>query len=196
MKNEFDELDEMDPSRLSDEIDAQETASKKPKEEELPAVTTIEVDVTDGRGKRYAGSFVYNVPPLGAQLKVARLKATLLPAGAPTDVNGALIAEMMAYCEITLGKPRPAWWKPHTFFDMVPLAAVYGRCRAYEARFLGAEEPADDGRSDSSEVGDRLAADGEDDVERRVQAPAERRETLVAHSSRGVGAGDRARSPR
>lgn len=101
--------------------------------------TIISIDVEDGRKKRWVGSFTYQVPNYSDQIKIARLKAQLLPQGAVADPNGALITEMMAYLQVTL-KEKPSWWKPEHFYDNTVIGAVYLEARRYEARFLGRDE--------------------------------------------------------
>ena len=127
-----------------DSIEA--SVSKTPKQDaDEPALSPVyafDLDVKDQRGKRWQGRFTFNVPSLGDQIKIARIKSTLLPAGAPSDPNGALIAEMMAFLQVTL-TAKPSWWKPERFFDPTPLLAAYKEARQYEARFLGADDTVD-----------------------------------------------------
>lgn len=136
-----------------DELEALTSGERKKEDggsEELSPIHTFEIDVKDYRGKRWQGKFVFHVPALGAQVKIARLKAALLPAGAASDANGALIAEMMAYTQVCFTE-KPSWWKPERFYDPLPLITAYKEARMYERRFLGAEV-ADD-RDDASADG-------------------------------------------
>lgn len=127
------------------------TAKQDADEPALSPVYAFDVDVKDQRGKRWQGRFVFNVPSLGDQIKIARVKSALLPAGAPSDPNGALIAEMMAFLQVTL-TAKPSWWKPERFFDPTPLIAAYKEARQYEARFLGADDSVDrDGAREDEE---------------------------------------------
>lgn len=157
---------EFDLDALSNEAEG-----KAPEEgsEELPPVTKLSVNHKDARGKTWAGEFVFHVPTLGDQVKIARLKAVMLPNGAVADPAGALITEMMAYLKVTLRK-TPTWWKPETFRDATVLSIVYGEARAYEARFLGGRP---DDRDGADEAQERPDAPREDDVERDVQDPPE-----------------------
>ena len=113
--------------------------AKQDSDEPLSPVYAFDLDVKDQRGKRWQGRFTFNVPSLGDQIKIARIKSSLLPAGAQIDPNGALIAEMMAFLQVTL-TAKPSWWKPERFFDPTPLIAAYKEARQYEARFLGADD--------------------------------------------------------
>ena len=127
-----------------DSIEASVSKTQKQDSDEpaLSPVYAFDLDVKDQRGKRWQGRFTFNVPSLGDQIKIARIKSGLLPAGSPSDPNGALIAEMMAYTQVTL-TAKPSWWKPERFFDPTPLIAAYKEARQYEARFLGADDSVD-----------------------------------------------------
>lgn len=145
-----------------DELEALTSGASEKKEvadEGLSPIHAFEIDVTDYRGKRWSGRFVFRVPTLGDQVKIARLKAALLPAGAAPDPNGGLLAEMMAYTQVCFSE-RPNWWKPERFYDPLPLITAYKEARMYERRFLGADatdaggdEGSDGGGSDPADQG-------------------------------------------
>lgn len=151
-------------AKADDELDLEAleaSVSGKVKEEVrgdgLSPIHTFAIDVKDKRGKTWKGKFTFRVPSLGDQVKIANMKARLLPGGAMTDPNGAFLAEMMAYCQITFSV-KPSWWQPARFYDPTPLIAAYKEARSYEERFLGAAV-ADD-RDDAEEDG--LGADPSD----------------------------------
>ena len=154
--------------------------------EEVPAVTTIEIDVKDARGKRYVGRFYYSVPTLGDQIKIGQVKAVMLPQGSPADVNAAVLVDMLAYLQVTLTfnehYPKPSWWNPTKLYDAAPFDALYRRCLDHEAAFhgRGPQHRGDEAGADESEGRDR---GGEVSVGRKVPPPAQRRETLAGDGS-------------
>ena len=182
--------DDMDPTALRERLESDKQNDAEEEKPELLPMTKFAIDFTDRKGKRWQGEFVYKVPTLGDMLRIANLKTAQLPAGSPWDANGAMLSEMMCYLEVTLQKPRPKWWSPHLFYSAEVLAKVYAEATGYADRFLGriAEGRGDEGKTREDE-GD--APSGDDDVERDVQPPAERRETLVSHTSRGSSASGR-----
>jgi len=155
----------MAKKKNDDDIDLDALASgdtEKADESDLSPVYPFKIDIVDGRKKRWQGDFVFHVPTLGDQIKIARMKALLLPQGGVADPGGAISAEMMAYCHVTFAT-KPKWWKPERFYDPAPLLAAYGEARRYEARFLGAAVP--DNRDDASEDGGQQRGDDRGDVE-------------------------------
>lgn len=191
MPKQIDEDDEL--SALREQMDEEERAAEEPADEPLlPSTHSFSIDVMDGRKRRYQGDFTATVPNLGMQVKVARMKASMLPGGSPADANGGMLAEMMAYTNIVLSK-FPKWWKPSSFYDSTPLVAVYWRCREYEARFLGAPQSERDSRQDEGAAEEGTAPAGADDVVSEVPAAPKRRETLVAHAARSDRPGARAK---
>jgi len=150
------------------------------KPDDLSPVTNIEIDVVGSRGKRYAGSFTFKVPTLGEQVTIGQMKAVYLPQGSPADQNAMLLVEQICYLEVTLDKKRrPDWYKPMVMYDAAPIGELYRRALDYERRFHGADKVSGgDQKVASGEAG----SDGEREapVGRKVQPPAERRETLVA----------------
>lgn len=127
--------DELDLDALEAQVSGK--VKDEPKGDGLAPIHSFSIDVKDKRGKTWKGKFVFRVPSLGDQVKIANFKARLLPGGAMTDPNGALIAEMMAYCQVTF-TAKPSWWQPARFYDPTPLIAAYKEARSYEDRFLGA----------------------------------------------------------
>lgn len=182
--------DDMDPAALQRRLESDKQDSAEEEKPDLPPMTKFAIDFADRKGKRWQGEFIYKVPTLGDMLRIANLKTAQLPAGSPWDANGAMLSEMMCYLEVTLQKPRPKWWSPHLFYSAEVLAKVYAEATAYADRFLGRTPPSggDEGKA-REEEGD--APPGDDDVEREVQPPSQRRETLVSHTSRGSSASDR-----
>lgn len=165
--------------RLRADQEAGVTQAEK-KGEELPPIKTLKIDVTDGRGRRYRGDFVYKVPNLKEQVQITALKASMLPQGGMADPQGAILCEMLAYCTVTLQK-TPSWWDPEAFYDASPLTAVYQEALAYEGRFLGRTDAIDRRSKSGAASGEEATEDGEAAVGRKLQPPSERRETLVSH---------------
>lgn len=160
-------------------------------EEELPPITTIELDCTDDRGRQYKGSFVFKVPTLGDQIVIGKLKAQYLPDGAAADTNAALLVEQICYLEVCLQfsnkHPRPDWWKPFHFYDATPVTALYMEVMAYEARFHGGDKDSDADQGDAGtgqEDGVGTAATDQPHVGRKVQPPAKRREVVSPDTAR------------
>jgi hypothetical protein len=175
----------LDPEKLKDQLLAP-SDDEKP-DEDLPAITTLNLDVVGEKGKRYTASLTYKVPNLGEQILIGNMQAQYLPRGGLADSNAALLTEQICYLTVTLQRPLPDWWKPFAFFDATPVSALYALAVAYERRFHGAdakpkrpEETAREGEADDS--GDGVEAVSA--VGRKVQAPAKRSEVLVSHSSR------------
>lgn len=151
--------DELDLDALEARVSGKE--KEEPKGDGLSPIHSFTIDVKDKRGKAWKGKFTFRVPSLGDQIKIARMKAGLLPGGAQIDPNGALIAEMMAYCQVCF-TVKPTWWQPARFYDPVPLIAAYKEARSYEDRFLGATV-ADTG-DDAEEDGFGTESADSDDV--------------------------------
>lgn len=150
--------------------------------ESLPPTTTIELDITDQRGKRYVGKFLYHVPTLGQQVEIGRLKTQYLPQGSPADMNAATIVEVTAYLTVCIefndAYPKPAWWNPLQAYSMEPYSALFGRCLAYEAKFHG-ESSVDRGDERAPEQEGPSVGSDPVRVERQIQPPPKRRETLA-----------------
>lgn len=144
--------------------------------EELPPITTLAIDVTDARGIRYQGAFVYKVPNMKDTMEIGRRKSLLLPVSVVNDVNSAMIAEMIAYLDVTLQKGDrglPKWWKPLEFYDETPIVALYAEATAYAKKFRG-EIRSDGGRA-AREDEDGSSDDGGGMVDGDVPPPVERR---------------------
>lgn len=159
--------------------------------EELPPITTLKIDVRDARGIHYQGSFSFKVPSLRDEMEIGRIKSQLLPVSVVNDANALLLAEMIAYLEVTIQKGEkqgkgfsriPEWWKPLEFYDPTPLSALYKEAVAYAARFRndpGSEQQdADEDAGEGSEGADRSVVDG------HVQ-PSKQRRTLHRTDSAG-----------
>lgn len=148
---------------------------------EMPAVTTLSIDVKDERGKRYVHKFYYRVPTLGDQIKIGQIKQAMLPGGSP-DVNANVLVDTLAYLQVCITfndqYPKPSWWKPNELHTATPFSALYGRCLDYEAKFhSGDAVNRDDGSAARGENASGGA--GEPAVGRKIQPPAKRRETLA-----------------
>lgn len=162
-----------------------------PPTEEVPKITRLKINVVGSRGRRYQGEFVYKVPNLGEQRDIGRLKAFYLPQGCVADPNAALIVEQVCYLQVTLKDPKPEWFPndPFELYDATPLSALYGEALKYERWFHGANEERDEARSGDSNASSAeptgSETDGEPRMGRKVQPTTQRRETIVAHSSRG-----------
>jgi hypothetical protein len=154
--------------------------------DEISPVTTLSIDVTDTRGRRYRGDFVFKVPTLGEQIQIGRLKNEFLPNGAASDPNSLALNEQICFLQVTIQK-KPDWWKPFQFYDATPVSALYGEALKYERTFhsghAGDRSTAPD--TEGAEVADADGTADQADVGRKVPAPPKRRETLVAHSSGG-----------
>lgn len=153
---------------------------------ELPDTKVIDLDVTDSRGTRYRGSFLYTVPTLGDQIEIGKLKTHYLPQGSAADPEAALLVEVIAYLTVCLTfnelHKKPSWWKPLQARTPDPYSKLYGRCLEYEARFHGRGQ---DHRADEGD--DAGPGEPEPDSELRVggevRPPAKRRETLAGDGS-------------
>lgn len=156
--------------------------------EDVPPITVIDIDTKDGRGKRYLGSFYFQVPTLGMQIRIGQIKQAMLPGGSP-DINATIIVDTLAYLQVCITfneqHKKPSWWQPTMVYDATPFSALYRRCLDYEAKFhsgnaLDSADAGEAGKEDRPERG-RAA-----DVGRKVRAPSERRETLAGDGSRGT----------
>lgn len=135
------------------------------------------------QGKRRHGRFLYKVPNIGDQTRIAALKTMYLPQGAAADANGGALVEMICYLHVTL-QTKPDWWKPTEWYDVTLLTEVYTRCRDHEARFLGdTARPRSNDESDS-ESEDRSGEDSEDEGSLDGDLSGDRREVLGADASR------------
>lgn len=154
--------------------------------DDVPPTTVIDLDVKDARGKRYQGRFYYSVPNIGDQVKMGQIKAVMLPHGAPSDVNAAVLVDTLAYLQVTItfndNHPKPSWWNPMKLYDATPFSALFRRCLDYEAKFHGRGE-VDRGDEDGALGAAERAGGGEVSVGRKVQAPSQRRETLAGDDS-------------
>jgi hypothetical protein len=155
--------------------------------------TTIDIDAAspDGR-RRYKGAFKFKVPTLGDRADIAVLKTRYLQQISNVGDEGVVVAEMLAYLSITLDESSaPEWWKTSKsgldLYDYAPVMALYGRCREYEAKFLGGAEG--DGATEGA-ASEEPAGDTDSGVVEDVQPPPERREVLAT-----VGKGGSRASP-
>lgn len=172
-----------DPSAVRKQLAPAPAAGDK---EELPTEYKFALDVTDGRGKRYTGEFVYRVPNLGEQIEIGQLKTRYLPTGVSADAVALMLVEQICYLEVTL-KVKPDWWKPFTFLDATPVSAAYAEATEYERRFHGGapRSKAAAGEAEGQEGPGRDPAQREDDVEPPVQAPAKRPPVVISHPKGG-----------
>ena len=171
------------PDQLNRELD--EPSSSEEEGDKLPPITTLSIDVTDDRGKRYVGDFVFKVPQLGDQIRIGTLKAHYLPNGGNADVNAALLVEQICYLEVTI-QTKPDWWQPFQFYDAAPVSALYTEAASYEARFHGGDthrEGDQSGAGEGANDAGGAAAEGDAVVGRKVQPPSQRREVIAAHST-------------
>jgi len=178
---------------LADPRKVLEEANREKKSEDgddgLPPITKIHLDVVGTRGKRYQHTFVYKVPNLGDQVKMAQLKANYLPLGAAADLNGFSIVEQIAYLTVTLDpKHLPDWWDVWNLYDGTPLSALYKEVTDYERRFHGSSKAGGDvrgGEELARENGSDRRGSGEADdadVVEEAPAPPQRRKTLATSS--------------
>lgn len=173
----------LDPDKALAQLESRDKAAAEEQHEELPPTTVIDLDCLGFRGRRYQGRFIYRVPTLGMNVQIAQLKDQYLPGGGRASPADALLVEQICYLEVCLQAPRPEWYKPLHLYDAIPIGTLYGEAIKYEARFLGpapksGEDAATTGRA-ANNGGPHLQDQGA--VGRKVQPPAERRETLVAH---------------
>jgi len=173
------------PKADDDEADAQ-----------LPPVTTIKLDCTDGRGIHYEGWFTFKVPNMKDTMEIGRRKSLLLPISIVNDVNAAMLAEMIAYLDVTLqkgddGARIPKWWKPLDFYDETPIVALYAEATAYAKTFRGEARPND--RADEEAPAERHEDAGGSDVDGDIQPPIERRTIHRTDSARSTSAGSAGR---
>lgn len=171
-------------------------ARMQPTVEAESPITRIEIDEQspDGR-RRYKGTFQFKVPTLGDRADIAALKARYLQQLSNVGDEGTAVAEMLSYLGVTIDvESAPEWWKKSKLgtdlYDYSPVVALYGRCRQYEATFLG---PRTESRSDEGAVAERPDVAPSSNVGESVQDPPKRREVLATVGARGHGA-DHARA--
>jgi hypothetical protein len=114
--------------------------------DELPPITTVSIDLKDSRGIHYQGAFVFKVPTMRDEIEIGRRKSLLLPISVVNDVNAIMLAEMIAYLDVTIqkgekGERLPKWWAPLDFYDAAPIAALYAEVTAYARRFRNEPDP-------------------------------------------------------
>jgi hypothetical protein len=159
--------------------------------EELSPLKKFHVDVTDPRGKRYVGDFLYKVPSLGDQIMVGRLKAEYLPQGGVSDPNATALVEQICYLEVCLqfseSMPKPEWWEPFNLYHALPVSTLYAEVTRYEAKFHGADLGSEEDPKASGEEanGGGPAAPGPTHVGRKIRPTTERREVISADPPRG-----------
>lgn len=172
----------------------EDPAEEKPHEEEreeLPPITTLSIDVADGRGIRYQGAFVFKVPNMRDTMEIARRKSQLLPVSVVNDMNGIMIAEMIAFLEVTVQKGDrgiPKWWKPLEFYDETPIVALYAEATAYASKFRG-EKPRTHARGPARGDAEEASTDGGGAVDGDVPTPVERRTIHRTASAGSASAG-------
>lgn len=183
----------MEPSnrkRMADAATSHVTEGK----EELPSVTTIEIDTMTPHGKPYKGVFTYHVPTLGDRIDISRMRAEYLGQTKIVDIDdeGVGLADMLAYLHATIEdrETDPVWWKESKrgvdLYDYAPILALYAAARAYEATFLGGSTDSGD---DKTEDGETPVATDSGSVERDVQSSPERRTLIEIDGKGGVRAG-------
>lgn len=155
--------------------------------EELPPVTTLHIDVVDDRGIHYQGSFIFKVPNMREEIEIGRRKSILLPVSVVNDTQAFLLAEMIAYLDVTIQKGEkneriPDWWKPLEFFDPTPITALYQEASAYAKKFRGSGVT--DGTRAASEDAEKQSSDDRSDVDGHVQ-PSVKRRTIHSTDSTG-----------
>lgn len=184
--------------RIEDDFPEDDDAKPEAEDEreELPPITTLSIDVTDGRGIRYQGAFVYKVPNMKDTMEIGRRKSLLLPVSVVNDTSAIMLAEMIAYLDVTLQKGDrglPKWWKPLEFYDETPIVALYAEATAYAKRFRG-EEPRAVDRGTTEEAGEGSADDGGGALDGDLPPPVERRSLHRTDSARSASAGASRRS--
>lgn len=174
------------------------TTDPRDPEEQLPPITTLSIDVLDSRGIQYQGAFVFKVPNMRDLMEIGRRKSLLLPVSVVNDTSAIMLAEMIAYLDVTIqkgdkGERLPRWWKPMEFYDETPIVALYAEATGYAKRFRG--EGSADRRADADAASEGLDPAGGSDVDGDVQAPVERRTLHRTDSARSASAGHSRRSP-
>ena len=184
------------PPEIPDRKRAADVAAERLRPEAATAdspVTQIDIDEQspDGR-RRYKGVFVFKVPTLGDRSDIAALKTRYLQQLTNVGPEGVAVAEMLAYLAVTVNLEKaPEWWKKSKLgmdlYDYAPVVALYGRCREYEATFLGggAGSAGDEG---TTPTGAESADSG--GVGAVVPAAPKRREVIATVGARNRGAGD------
>jgi len=156
-------------------------------------VTQIDIDEQSPDGKRrYKGVFVFKVPTLGDRSDIAALKTRYLQQLTNVADDGQALAEMLAYLAVTIEfEKAPEWWKKSKLgmdlYDYAPVLALYGRCREYEATFLGGG-PVAPSNEGATPTGAESSAPG--DMGTHVPAAPKRREVVATVGARSRGAGD------
>ena len=147
-------------------------------DEELPPVTTFEIEAETPNGKKYVGTFTFHVPTLGDMVDISRLRAEYLGQMENVDIAGSSIAEMLSFLHVTIETKdtNPAWWRDTNrgvnLYHMAPILALYTAAKSYEAAFAGAPTEVGDMKKSTEEKPDE---DDTSDVVGDVQSPPERR---------------------
>lgn len=167
-------------------------ADTRDPDDQLPSITTIQLDVYDKRGIHYQGAFVYKVPNMKDLMEIGRRKSQLLPISVVNDTQAIMLAEMIAYLDVTIqkgekGERLPRWWKPLEFYDETPIVALYAEVVEYSRTFRG--ESSSDRRADEEAATEKPETDGGGDVDGDVQPPVERRSIHRTDSARSASAG-------
>jgi hypothetical protein len=165
-----------DPAVLKQQM----TASEIPDAPPLSPVYPFHLDVKGDRGVSWVGDFVYQVPTIGDEILIGRMKNQYLPQGGLADSHSALLVEAISYLEVTL-KERPKWWEPLKMRDSSPLFAVYSEVRSYERRFRGHAETAAERTEPVAQQETGSAPVGSDRLGGEVESASKRSEVIVSH---------------
>jgi hypothetical protein len=169
--------DPEEAARLLDEPSPEEGAKKA---EAVSPIKLIDIETVIG-GVPCSGRFYFRVPSIGEQIRIGQIKQMMLPGGSP-DPLATLLVDQLAYLQVAIHftpeNPRPAWWNPTSFYDAQPISMLFGRCLDHEATFHArhAKHRSDAGVAGGTGEPDRA---GEVPLGRKVQPPAQRRETLA-----------------
>jgi hypothetical protein len=180
--------------RMAD-VAASRFAKDDKKEEELPPVTTIEINQESPNGKQWTGKFTFHVPTLGDMIDISRARAEYLGQLEHVDIDGTSIAEMLAFLHITIEHKddNPSWWRDTRrgidLYDLTPILSLYTAAKAYQTSYMGMTAPSGVGamkkspERESDEV-DSGAMGGD------VPVAPERRTIIETHRKGSARSGD------
>lgn len=160
--------------------------------EELPPITTLEIDVTVGHGKRYAGKFKFKVPTLGTTIDIGNTRTAYLEQTESADPVQLMLVEMLAFLHHTIeaDEVNPAWWKDTNrgvdLYHIDPIGELYKKAKAYQVKYLGPSLEVGEAKKSTDEQPDETDSN---DVERDVQSPPERRTIMEIDGKGGVRTG-------
>jgi len=133
--------DELDPETLLAQVDeGLEKATEDPDGEKdfepVERRKTILVHYRSADGEVIKGACTFEVPDIGAKLRMDLLRARYRGGVPMLDPDGEALIEMLAYLEVGFGDRRPPALRDlRRLPDPALLGALYGEAKQHEARF-------------------------------------------------------------